>query len=97
MKVFKEIVLCLATFGLPFFSLQAAQDMKTPPTKVGDLPKKATPAQVGGERQDIMNRDQMSDSDTLAIPFDESEMEDEEEINTIEKKEVFAIPRAPSK
>lgn len=99
MKMFKEIMLCAAAFGLTAFSLQAAQDLKTPPTKVGDLPKKQlTPAQAEEEEdEDIIRRDQMSGTDTLAVPFDESEMEDEEEINKIEKKEVFAIPRAPSK
>jgi hypothetical protein len=41
----------------------------------------------------LMERDENEDSDTLAIPFDDSEVEDEEEIDAGEKKNVFDLPR----
>ena len=39
-----------------------------------------------------MMRDQNESTDTLAIPFDDSEIEDEEEINRDEKRKLFQIP-----
>lgn len=46
------------------------------------------------EKYDIMRRNEIDDTDVLAIPFDDSEVEDEEEINRGEKKEVFPLPHA---
>ncbi len=46
------------------------------------------------DEYDIMERNAIDDTDTLAIPFDDSEVEDEEEINQLEKKEVFQLPRS---
>lgn len=42
----------------------------------------------------ILNRDEIDNSNTLAIPFDDSEIEDEEEINRDEKKDVFPLPHS---
>lgn len=47
------------------------------------------------EKYEIIKRNRIDSTDTLAIPFDDSEVEDEEEINTLEKKEVFDLPDAP--
>jgi hypothetical protein len=46
------------------------------------------------EKYDIMRRNEIDDTDVLAIPFDDSEVEDEEEINRAEKKEVFPLPHS---
>ena len=46
------------------------------------------------QKFDIMERDENEDTDTLAIPFDDSEVEDEQEVNEIEGKEVFQLPKA---
>lgn len=46
------------------------------------------------EKDYIMRRDQIDNTDTLAIPLDDSEIEDEEEINQAEKRDVFPLPRA---
>lgn len=46
------------------------------------------------EKYDIMRRDQMDGTDALAIPLDDSEVEDEEEINLIKHKEVFSLPQS---
>jgi len=42
----------------------------------------------------IMKKDQIDNSNTLAIPFDDSEIEDEEEINRDERKNTFSLPRS---
>ena len=44
------------------------------------------------EKVDLIKRDQIDNTDTLAIPFDDSEIEDEEEINHLEQKKVFDLP-----
>ena len=46
------------------------------------------------EKIDIMKRDQIDNTDTLAIPFDESEVEDEQQIDWDEKKDVFPLPHS---
>lgn len=46
------------------------------------------------EEYELMDRDQVDDSNTLAIPFDDSEVEDEEEVNRLEGKDLFKIPHA---
>lgn len=45
------------------------------------------------QKDEIMRRDQMDDTDTFAIPLDSSEVEDEEEINRLEQKKVFNLGR----
>lgn len=52
--------------------------------------------QLENEKYDIMHRNQIDDTDVLAIPLDDSEVEDEEEINQLEKKEVFDLPKSPN-
>lgn len=44
------------------------------------------------EKFDIMRRDERSGTDALAIPLDESEVEDEEDINAYEKNNTFNLP-----
>ncbi len=44
------------------------------------------------QKDEIMLRDQIDTTDSLAIPLDDSEIEDEEEVNRAEKKQVFNIP-----
>lgn len=46
------------------------------------------------DEYDIMERDEIDDTDVLAIPFDESEVEDEEQIDLDEKKDVFHLPHS---
>ncbi len=48
------------------------------------------------EKYNIMLRDEHSGTDALAIPFDDSEVEDEVEINRDDKREVFSLPKPPS-
>ncbi len=44
------------------------------------------------EKYEIMQRDDIDNTDVYAIPYDESEIETEEQINEDEKKEVFKFP-----
>ncbi|WP_068470836.1 hypothetical protein [Candidatus Protochlamydia phocaeensis] len=46
------------------------------------------------EKYDIMRRDEIDNTDTYAIPFDESEVEDEQQIDMDEKKDVFPLPHS---
>ena len=45
------------------------------------------------EKDYIIRRDEIDNTDVLAIPLDDSEIEDEEEINQAEKRDVFPLPR----
>ena len=40
-----------------------------------------------------MERDQIDPTSTYAIPFDDSEVEDQLEINAAEKRRVFKVPQ----
>jgi hypothetical protein len=44
------------------------------------------------EEYDLLERDEIDNTDAFAIPFDDSEIEDEEEINRIEGKDIFNLP-----
>jgi hypothetical protein len=44
------------------------------------------------EKYRYLKRDHVDSTDTLAIPLDESEIEQEEEINLDEGKKVFELP-----
>lgn len=60
-----------------------------------DTQNKLTPAQqkIEDEKYEIMKRDQVDTTDIFGIQLDDSEVEDEEEINQAEKKEVFKLPQ----
>ena len=45
------------------------------------------------EEYNLLKRDQVEPTSTLAIPFDDSEVEDEEEVNRIEGKDLFDLPK----
>lgn len=51
-------------------------------------------AAVEEEEYELMDRDQVDNSNTLAIPFDDSEVEDEEEVDRIEGKDLFKLPHS---
>ena len=46
------------------------------------------------EKVNLMKRDQIDNSDVYAIQLDNSEIEDEEEINKLEGKNVFDLPQS---
>lgn len=93
----KKINICMfmglivAVLVLP---LEAASTHQ-PSTKKGQESSTATStATEEDDEYDIMERDEIDDTDTLAIPFDDSEVEDEEEIDLLEKKDVFSLPHS---
>lgn len=92
-KVNFYLSLC-SMMGAIFFSLEAASNdqLNTKITVVSSSNKSDANQTATQEKFDIMARDQNEDSNTLAIPFDESEIEDEEQINFDEKKDVFPLP-----
>ncbi len=68
-----------------------------------EVPKPAAPATSSKgtpadgktqEKYDIMKRDHIDTTDIFAIQLDDSEIEDEEEINRLEGKEVFPLPHS---
>jgi hypothetical protein len=46
------------------------------------------------DEYDLLDRDEIDNSNTLAIPFDDSELEDEEEIDRDEKTDTFYLPHS---
>lgn len=84
-----SVLLSVALLTLSF-SLQAASSDQSNATKQQVATNKEGSTQ---EKFDIMERDENEDTDTLAIPFDESEVEDEEELDQLEGKDEFGLPQ----
>lgn len=51
--------------------------------------------EVEKNQYDILRRDQIDSTSTLAIPFDDSEVEDELEVNEALKRRAFKVPEPP--
>lgn len=86
----KKLNFLIAGFILALSTVEGADATKP------EAPKGA--AQITTqEKYEILKKDQIDSTDTLAIPFDDSEVEDEEEVNRIEGKKVFNLPQAPKK
>lgn len=75
-----------ALLGGVFFLVSSALLIAAPPPK-------APASDSAQEKYDIIKRDQIDSTDTYAIPLDDSEVEDEEELNRIENKQVFPLPQ----
>lgn len=86
--LFASLLLC----GV-FCSLEGV-DQSAPANAPADRAAMNKNAAETKEKDYIMRRDQIDNTDTLAIPLDDSEIEDEEEINRAEKRDVFPLPRA---
>ena len=85
----KKISGCLfVVLSLALCSLEGAQNQPNPASR-SKIEQENARTQ---EKFEIMERDEADDTDALAIPFDDSEIEDEEEIDQLEKKNVFSIP-----
>ncbi len=59
--------------------------------------KRPVKAEKWEEKEQIIKRDQIDSTDALAVPLDDSEVEDEELIDEIEGKEVFPLQTKPPK
>ncbi len=91
MKKINYVLMCLALCALSF-SLQAASPDRNQATSSA---KKADGSVQ--EKFNIMERDENEDTDTLAIPLDDSEVEDEEELDYAEGKNEFDLPQQDQK
>jgi uncharacterized protein YabE (DUF348 family) len=85
----KVLIQRLAILGLVI--LTASVEATTPESSTGT---QNTVNSKTEEKFDIMRRNEIDSTDALAIPFDDSEVEDEEEINRAEKKQVFPLPHS---
>ena len=82
MKKFSIQLLSILSLFILTASLEAASTPAKPQPKASSTQ----------EKYDIMHRDQVEGTDVLAIPFDESEVEDEEQIDLDERKDIFDLP-----
>ena len=73
------------------FSLESDSKGQSPFT---NKPASKTDQTTTQKKFELMKRNENEDTDIYAIPFDDSEIEDEEQINEMEKKEVFSLPKA---
>lgn len=73
-------------------ALEGAEAVQTKSSESAPVQTKSNESAPAQEKYNIMHRDQVDPTDTLAIPFDESEIEDEEQIDLDEKKDVFNLP-----
>lgn len=94
MKKVNISVLTSLIFGVLFLSSEAAADYHQSNTKEGQTFHSINSSQEEDDEYDILERDEIDDTDSLAIPFDDSEVEDEEEIDHLEKKDVFHLPHS---
>lgn len=90
MRKLKIYFLMSLMVGLLSLPLEGASNAST------HVASKAAASHVQEEEDeyDIMDRDEIDDTDALAIPFDDSEVEDEEQIDLDEKKDVFHLPHS---
>lgn len=106
MKRMNLHILMSLALGMISLSLEGASDHLSS-SKSGHTASKTTAAHTHEEDEDddeyedeeddeydILHRDEIDDTDTFAIPFDSSEVEDEEQINRDEKKDVFHLPHS---
>ncbi len=91
----KQLSGILTAFCLLALSIEAVPSQSTANQGNNSAnPNSQSQASKTEARFNIMNRDQADGSDIYAIPYDDSEIEDEEEINRWQKKEVFPLPHS---
>ncbi len=77
------------------FSLEAASnDSASKQTAHSTARDTTSTATEEDDEYDILERDQIDSTNTLAIPFDDSEVEDEEEIDRDEDRDIFHLPHS---
>lgn len=80
---------------LALFSLMMAVDAQAQSNSQAN--RQAPPKQATSNPNapyEILKRNEIDDTDVLAIPLDDSEVEDEEEINQLRRREVFPLPHS---
>lgn len=98
MKKVNLYILLSLTLGVLSFPLEGASNAQpaNPNTKNAPSPAATTTDDDEDDEEyyNILHRNQIDDTDTLAIPLDDSEVEDEEEIDQAEGKNIFNLPSA---
>jgi len=85
-KMSMSTVLLVIAFSMRFGVEAAAAQTDQQKTNVN--------AQNSNEKYELMNTDQKEGTDIFGIPFDESAIEDEAQIDRDEKKDVFPLPHS---
>lgn len=94
MKKFNFSLLCgfILAVSSPLQGAEEKKDVKAESaTQNAKASQQSTETQ--NEEYNLLKRDQVEPTSTLAIPFDDSEVEDEEEVNRIEGKDLFDLPK----
>lgn len=93
MKKTNLYILSSLTLGVLSFPLEGTSNTQPANPNTKSIPSSTAP-NTTEEYYNILNRDQIDNSNTLAIPFDDSEIEDEEEINRDERSNTFPLPHS---
>lgn len=101
MKKKNLYILLTLTLGVLGFPLEGAtNNQPAPQTKAPSTSPTAKTTKTHDdveeeeEEYNIMKRDQIDNTNTLAIPLDDSEIEDEEEIDRAERSNTFPLPHS---
>lgn len=87
-KEMKKINFYLVIFIFAFsLSIEGASKDQIPVTQTSNSSTKK-----GMDKYKMIERDEIDNTSTLAIPFDDSEIEDEEQIDRAEGKDLFDLP-----
>ncbi|MBA2369547.1 MAG: hypothetical protein H0V82_11070 [Candidatus Protochlamydia sp.] len=89
-----KILAVMSVLALSNMEAQQQPARSSAQNQTTSKPNQSVPGSNTQEKYDILNRDQIDNTDVYAIPFDDSEVEDEEELNRLEKKEVFPLPHS---
>lgn len=85
--------LCLSIFlSIAICTIQAAPN-NSQSNNVNQQQRNSQANSQAEQRDRIMLKDNIDETDIYAIPLDSSEVEDEEEVNRLEGKQVFDIGR----
>lgn len=90
---FSLLFACILALSCPLQGADIQKDAKAASTAETSK-QNANAVKEEKEEYDILKRDNIENSDSLAIPYDDSEVEDEEEVNRIEGKDLFHLPHA---
>lgn len=97
MKKVNLYILLSLTLVVLSFPLEGASNAQPVDPSAKSTPSSSRPATNAAQQDEyynIMKRDQIDNTNVLAIPLDDSEIEDEEEINRDEHKETFPLPHS---
>jgi hypothetical protein len=94
MNKINQFILSIMSLLICSFSAEAASNAQSASSSSSSSWKGNPSPGVTEQKYQIMKRDQIDNTDALAIPSDDSEVEDEEDINQMENHEVFSLPKS---